>query len=99
MTLVLNISVVTLVGRVNLTKILNCYIIYIVILGITCVAVDVADSSKIPNLDKYDYNTVVTYSCNTGFEHISGNLSRKCEAIDKWTGVAPTCDSKFIHVF
>ena len=68
-------------------------------LGITCAAVDVAYSSKVPNLDVYDYNTVVTYSCDAGFEHISGDLSRRCEAINTWTGTAPTCGSKFILVF
>ena len=47
----------------------------------------------------YDFHTVVTYSCDAGFEHISGDLSRRCEAVNKWTGTVPTCGSKFINVF
>ena len=82
---------------VNITKIFqNCYIVYFVLLGITCAAVVVADSSKDPDENVYDFDTVVTYSCDTGFEHISGDLSRRCVAINTWTGVAPTCGSKFV---
>ena len=81
---------------VNITKIFqNYYIVYFFLLGITCAAVDIANSSKDPDENVYDFDTEVTYSCDAGFEHISGELSRKCEAIDKWTGTAPTCGSKF----
>ena len=77
----------------------NCYNIYFVLLGITCVAVDVADSSKVSDKNVYDFNTTVIYRCDAGFERINGDFSRKCVAINKWTGTTPTCGSKYIHVF
>lgn len=43
---------------------------------------------------KYYHGGVATYVCDTGSEHISGNLSRTCTCGGTgvtWSGTAPTC--------
>ena len=61
----------------------------------TCKAVNVSDAAnKHPEKSTYDYNENVTYTCDTGFEHTAGNLTRTCTAIDNWSGNEPTCTSR-----
>ncbi|XP_052776697.1 sushi, von Willebrand factor type A, EGF and pentraxin domain-containing protein 1-like [Mya arenaria] len=58
---------------------------------ITCVPASVPNSSKSPDQATYDYATSVTYSCNTGYEHTGGDLTRTCQADTMWSGTTPTC--------
>lgn len=40
-----------------------------------------------------EFNTVVTYSCDTG-HNINGNSTRTCNRDGLWSGSDPTCDGK-----
>ncbi|KAK2172864.1 hypothetical protein NP493_923g00015 [Ridgeia piscesae] len=39
----------------------------------------------------YVYKTIVTYSCQTGFDLIAGDTERTCLANRRWSGVKPLC--------
>ena len=47
-------------------------------------------------LAPFDFGTVATYSCCTGFGLNGGDVTRMCEgdgssSIGEWSGTAPTC--------
>ncbi len=47
----------------------------------------------------YDFATVATYTCNTGYGLIGGDVSRSCggdmsNTTGVWSGVVPTCEGK-----
>ena len=89
----------TFLGPCNSFRFLTVYLCLIVV---TCAAPAVVlDSSKSPNQTSYDYNTDITYTCDTGYEHTSGDLTRTCTASSAWSGTALVCSSRFlarIHV-
>ena len=58
----------------------------------TCVASDAYNAH--PNKNSIDYSGIVQYSCVTGYEHISGDLTRTCQANGALTGTAPVCTGK-----
>jgi len=60
---------------------------------VTCPPDPVLNSSLSPDQAAYNYNTDVSYTCHTGFEHAGGNLTRTCQADGTWSGAAPTCSS------
>lgn len=37
---------------------------------------------------------VVTYTCNAGYAHTAGSMSRTCQSNKIWTGSKPTCSCK-----
>ena len=39
-------------------------------------------------------NTDVTYTCQTGYSHTNGDLTRTCQADSSLTGSLPVCTSK-----
>ena len=41
------------------------------------------------------YNSVVTYTCNTGYTLTQGSNRRTCQSNGQWSGTAPRCNSKF----
>ena len=41
-----------------------------------------------------DFNSDVTYTCQDGYSHTAGNLTRSCEADGTLTGSTPVCTSK-----
>lgn len=47
----------------------------------------------------FDYQTTVTYNCNTGFGLSGGNRVRSCQGSSlgpgEWTGTAPNCEGMF----
>ena len=59
----------------------------------TCAAPAVAYANKSPNTATIDYNTTVTYTCITGYNHSAGDLTRDCQLNKTLTGDAPTCTS------
>ena len=65
-------------------------------IAVTCNAVNVTHASKDPN-QVYGYYDNVTYTCDSGYEHTAGNLTRSCMAINTWSGTTPECTSMF-HV-
>jgi len=48
-------------------------------------------SSDTNQPDEAPIGTVVTYTCRTGFTHVSGDLQRECLSSLIWTGRRPTC--------
>lgn len=50
-------------------------------------------------VEKFAYNSTVTYSCDSGFQLV-GNVSIRCTSTDKtngvWSGAAPECKGGFI---
>ena len=60
---------------------------------VTCAAVNVSFASKSPDQAAHDYNTNVVYSCDVGYEHTSGDLTRTCTASATWSGTTPVCSS------
>ena len=41
-----------------------------------------------------DYNSNVTYTCEDGYSHTAGDLTRSCNADGSLTGSPPVCTSK-----
>lgn len=52
-------------------------------------------------IEKFVYNSTVTYSCDSGFQ-LAGKASIRCTSTDKtsgaWSGAAPECRGAFIGV-
>ncbi|XP_054659653.1 complement decay-accelerating factor-like [Grus americana] len=52
-------------------------------------------------VEKFAYNSTVTYSCDSGFQLV-GNVSIRCTSMDKtsgvWSGAAPECKEKSTSV-
>ena len=68
-------------------------------LVVTCAAPsNVSHANTIPDQAMYDYLANITYTCNTGYEHSSGDLNRTCTAIDTWSGTAPACTSMWQYL-
>ncbi len=42
------------------------------------------------------YQGQLSYTCQTGYEHISGSLARTCKSNGNWTGSTPVCQGKLI---
>ncbi len=40
------------------------------------------------------YQGQLSYTCQTGYEHTSGNLSRTCQSDGSWTGSTPVCQGR-----
>ena len=61
----------------------------------TCAApASVPFSSRLPNQATYEYSTSISYTCDTGYSHTSGDLLRTCQANTTWSGTEPVCMSK-----
>ena len=56
-------------------------------------------STQIPDLALHNYNSSVTYSCNTGYYLASGNLTRTCLASGAWSGSLPNCSSNLSQMY
>ncbi|XP_053393015.1 uncharacterized protein LOC123564401 isoform X2 [Mercenaria mercenaria] len=57
----------------------------------TCAKEEVGNGTADPDQALYNYNTSVTYSCNLGFNHTSGDLVRTCNETASWTNALPVC--------
>ena len=47
----------------------------------------------------HNFGDVVTFTCDTGYNHSTGDLVRTCQNTGQWTGTAPTCTSKAQGIF
>ena len=43
----------------------------------------------------HNFNVIVTYVCDTGYNHSTGDLVRTCQNDGTWSGALPACPSKF----
>ena len=68
-----------------------CCFFFIVV---TCASNDFSHSSNSSAVAQY--NTIVTYTCETGYEITGGYLNRTCKANGTWSGDAPVCSSQLL---
>ncbi|XP_060554824.1 uncharacterized protein LOC132715776 [Ruditapes philippinarum] len=57
----------------------------------TCPSSDVPFATESPASAFVNYNTAVTYTCDTGYEVTSGDTVRTCEASSVLSGTLPVC--------
>ena len=51
-------------------------------------------STYSPGILVYNYSDSVTFTCDLGYNHSSGDLVRSCNEHAQWTGDTPVCSSK-----
>ena len=56
---------------------------------------EVSHSSMVPDLSQYDYNTMISYTCEFGYYKSSGDFNRTCNEFAQWTNTAPVCSSEY----
>ena len=63
---------------------------YILLAAVSCPTLaTVAHSSK--QQTGISYTDTVTYTCNSGYERISGSSQRTCQSDKTWSGSQPVC--------
>ena len=67
---------------------------YISIFTVKTCAVPIVDQATANPESPINYNTAVTYTCNTGYT-LSGDATRRCNADGSLTGTEPVCNSKY----
>ena len=67
------------------------HLVYISANTCTVPTVSNATADRPPNIE---YNSNVTYTCQAGFSHTSGDLTRRCKVDHSLTGSTPVCSSK-----
>ena len=60
---------------------------------ISCSTPENVPNGKVGGLN-YTYGSSITYKCDPGFNHTSGNLTRTCLANGHWSGSIPNCSGK-----
>ena len=58
-----------------------------------CTVPNVANATPVPP-STVDYNSTVTYTCQVGYSHSAGDLTRSCNADGSLTETTPVCTSK-----
>ena len=58
-----------------------------------CTVPTVPNTDQIP-FSTIEYNADVTYTCQDGYGHTAGTLTRSCKADGTLTGSTPLCTSK-----
>ena len=66
------------------------YLLNVYYLAVRCSTLHAPLNGKIVG-DNFYYPHFVLYSCDYGYQILSGNSTRKCNEIGKWTGIAPLC--------
>ena len=61
---------------------------------VNCGALEVPTQSLVTVADTV-FGSVATYTCDTGY-NLNGDDTRTCQADGTWSGVEPTCESKWI---
>ena len=66
---------------------------YHIIAVVTCSILPSQNASLTPASESgiYNYNTIVTHSCNKGFAMTIGTPKQSCTEEGTWTGTTPTC--------
>ena len=58
-----------------------------------CTVPNVTNATPVP-ASSVDYDSNVTYTCENGYSHTSGDLTRSCNADGSLTGTPPVCTSE-----
>ena len=61
---------------------------------IQCEKIVEPNANRSPKYPFYNYNTSVTYKCETGYNLTGGDSERWCDATGNWTNAPPNCTSK-----
>ena len=64
-----------------------------------CIPEYVANAIYNDSHGKFFAGERLTYSCDTGYTHVAGNLNRTCHEDGEWDGDMPVCKSKYIYLF
>ena len=81
------------------SEILRSVIFFVFFTVITCPALTVPNAQiQDPSSDPYQFNDVVKFVCNTGYQLVSGDLSRTCRSDGTWSGDPAVCKSRN-HVY
>ena len=59
----------------------------------TCAVPTVTNATPVP-ASSVDYDSNVTYTCEDGYTHTAGDLTRSCNADGSLTGATPVCTSE-----
>ena len=71
----------------NIVKI-NFHLLIVV----TCARPSVPDHSSIAPADaEIEYDNLITYTCNLGYNRTGGNETRRCAETGEWTGTEANC--------
>ena len=82
-----------IIFKKNIPVFNSCYISVI-----NCTLQTVSNASPNP-ATPIEYNTSVTYTCQPGYDHTDGDLTRTCQANGSLTGSLPECTSKLQRWF
>ena len=66
------------------------YLLNVYYLAVRCSTLHAPLNGKIVG-DNFHYPHFVLYLCDYGYQILSGNSTRKCNELGKWTGIAPLC--------
>ena len=61
--------------------------------GVSCGSLEVFRDGDIQNDASGEYGSMITYTCNNGFE-LNGPSVRVCLSDGEWSGDAPSCAGK-----
>ena len=75
-----------------------CRLCYIVVFhtAISCEALSDPSNGRV-EVNSLAFESVAEYSCNTGYE-LDGDSERECGGEGTWSGIAPLCRSKSMHI-
>ena len=77
------------------SEILRSVIFFVFFTVITCPALTVPNAQiQGASSDPYHFNDVVKFVCNTGYQLVSGDLSRTCRSDGTWSGDPAVCKSR-----
>ena len=63
-----------------------------------CTVPTVDNANQSHESSTIDYNTTIAYTCQTGYSHTDGNLTRSCNADGSLTVSTPVCKSMFAKI-
>ena len=70
-----------------------------IFITVTCpMPLQVANTVNNPT-EPVSYPDSVTYTCNPGYTHVSGDLTRNCQPDGTWSGIPPVCQGRLISLF
>ena len=76
-------------------KIPSILLLCLIFSAITCTVPTVDYANHNSQSSTIDYNTDIIYTCQPGYSHTGGNLTRSCKANGTMTGSTPVCTRKF----